>query len=125
MVPGSQKRARTDKERAADPYKKDLPGQLVAKLKAGDVVFYDNNILHRGVYDSGKERMTLHGSVGHVAGGNARARNVLQHGTGEWVQTFQFDGLDEGMRERAEGMRQRLVKMGRVERHRVGFSQDD
>ncbi|KAI4130771.1 MAG: hypothetical protein LQ338_001543 [Usnochroma carphineum] len=125
VVPGSHKRARTEDERAADPYEKDMPGQMVVGLKAGDVVFYDNNILHRGVYDSGKERMTLHGSVGHVAGGRARARNVLQHGTVEWVERCGFDGLDEGMKGRAEGMRQRLVEMGRQEGGEVGFSQED
>ncbi len=125
VVPGSQKRARTEEERAADPYEKNMPGQLMVTLKAGDLIFYDNNILHRGVYDSGNERMTLHGSVGHVAGGKARARNVLQHGAGEWVERCWFDGLDGGRRERAELMRQRLVEMGRAEGNGVGFSQDD
>lgn len=125
VVPGSHKRARTEEERAADPYEKNMPGQLVATLKAGDLIFYDNNILHRGVYDIGKERMTLHGSVGHVAGGNARARNVLQHGTREWVERCRFDGLAESMKERAELMRQRLVEMARVDGEGVGFSQND
>ncbi|KAL8719489.1 MAG: hypothetical protein Q9225_003516 [Loekoesia sp. 1 TL-2023] len=125
VVPGTHERARTDKERTADPYEKEMPGQLVVGLKAGDVVFYNNNILHRGVYDSGKERMTLHGSVGHVAGGNARARNVLQHGVGDWVDRCRFDELEGQMRERAEGMRRRLVEMGRVEGRDIGFSQED
>ncbi|KAL9005294.1 MAG: hypothetical protein Q9188_001920 [Gyalolechia gomerana] len=125
VVPGSHKRARTDQERAADPYEKDMPGQLVVQLKAGDVVFYDNNILHRGVYDSGKERMTLHGSMGHVAGGRTRARNVLQHGTGEWLDSCRFDGLESGTSEKAEGMRRRLVHMGRTEGGDTGFSQED
>lgn len=44
VVPGSHRRARTDREREADAYEKDMPGQLVVELKAGDVVFYDNNI---------------------------------------------------------------------------------
>ncbi|KAL8908778.1 MAG: hypothetical protein Q9207_000635 [Kuettlingeria erythrocarpa] len=125
VVPGSHKRVRTEEERAADSYENNMPGQLVVTLKAGDLIFYNNNILHRGVYDSGKERMTLHGSVGHVAGGKARARNVLQHGLGEWVERCRFDGLDGGRRERAELMRQRLVEMGRVEGDGLGFSQDD
>ncbi|KAL8922927.1 MAG: hypothetical protein Q9208_004889 [Pyrenodesmia sp. 3 TL-2023] len=125
VVPGSHKRARTEQERAAEPFAKDMPGQLVVTLKAGDMVFYDNNILHRGVYDSRKERMTLHGSVGHLAGGRVRAQNVLQHGTGEWVERCRFDGLAEGMKGRAESMRQRLVEMGRAEGEGVGFSQED
>ena len=58
VVPGSHKRARTDTERSADPYESHMPGQEVVKLDAGDILFYNNNILHRGVYDSRTERMT-------------------------------------------------------------------
>lgn len=125
VVPGSHRRARTDREREADAYERDMPGQLVVELNAGDVVFYDNNILHRGVYDSNKERATLHGSIGHVAGGNARARNVLQHGTAEWVERCRFGDLEAGQRQRAEMIRQKLVDMGRLEGVKVGFSQED
>ncbi|OCK75325.1 hypothetical protein K432DRAFT_337638 [Lepidopterella palustris CBS 459.81] len=120
VVPGSHKRARTAAERAAGPFESDMPGQMVVKLKSGEVVFYDNNILHRGVYDSRVERMTLHGSVGCVKGGGARARNVLQHGVGEWVGRCDFEGLEDRMREMAERMRERLVEMGKVSGD-VGF----
>ncbi|KAF1981810.1 phytanoyl-CoA dioxygenase [Aulographum hederae CBS 113979] len=114
VVPGSHRRARTEVERLADPYEADLPGQVVVEMKAGDVVFYDNNILHRGFYRGGTERMTLHGSMGHVGGSRERARNVLQHGVGEWVDGVDFGGIEEPeMRELAEGMRRRLVEMGR------------
>lgn len=128
LVPKSHTRPRTDEERAADPFEPNLPGQLVVELNAGDVAFYDNNILHRGVYSSQKERTTLHGSVGHVAGASSgkRARNVLQHGVGEWVERCDFSALGERgeeARERAEGMRERLVRMGR-ENKDVGFSLD-
>ena len=124
VVPGSHARARTDVERAADPYEEELPGMIKVALKAGDCVFYDNNILHRGVYDGGKERMTLHGSVGHVKGSRERARNVLQHGVGEWVDGCDFSGLGEGKeRKRAEAMRQRLIELGRENQGRdVGYS---
>lgn len=121
VVPGSQARARSEAERAADPYEPDLPGQVVVHLDAGDVVFYNNNILHRGVYDARRERMSLHGSVGHVGGGRLRARNVLQHGVGAWVDRCDFGGLSGRERERAEGMRERLVRLGR-ESGDVGFS---
>lgn len=124
VVPGSHARPRTDAEKEAGPYDEDMPGAVRVALKAGDVVFYDNNILHRGVYDSGKERATLHGSVGHVAGSKARARNVLQHGVGEYVEGCDFVCLGNGKaREVAEGMRRRLVEMGR-ENTDVGFSLD-
>ncbi len=125
VVPGSHARARTSQEREADLYDlngKPMPGQVRVELKAGDVAFYDNNILHRGVYDSKKERMTLHGSVGHRKGSRARARNVLQHAVGDWVEQCDFGCLGEGeQREMAEGMRERLVEMGR-ENGDVGFS---
>lgn len=58
VVPGSHKRSRTPMERGADPYEDDMPGQLAVKLCPGDIVFYNNNLLHRGVYDSRTERMT-------------------------------------------------------------------
>lgn len=121
VVPGSHKRPRTDTERGADPFEKTLPDQLVVKLQPGDIVFYNNNILHRGVYSSRKERMTLHGSVGHVHGSTLRARNVLQHGVGGWVDKCDFEPLKDGERQRAQGMRQRLVSLG-SKSGQVGYS---
>ncbi|KAL6875035.1 phytanoyl-CoA dioxygenase [Trichoderma novae-zelandiae] len=121
VVPGSHSRARTETERRAGPFERDLPGQLVVKLEPGDIVFYNNNILHRGVYDCAKERATLHGSVGHVGGSRLRARNVLQHGVGGWVDGVDLGGLGERERRRAEGMRERLVRMG-GESGEVGYS---
>jgi hypothetical protein len=123
VVPGSHKRARTQAERDADPYAKDLPHQKVVEMNAGDVVFYNNNILHRGVYDANIERMTLHGSMGLVKGSTERARNVLQHGVGEWVEQCDFSLLPSSLRERAEGMRSRLQELGKVSGD-VGFAQE-
>jgi hypothetical protein len=124
VVPGSHVRARTQVEREADAYAEELPGMVKVVLQPGDCVFYDNNILHRGVYDVTKERMTLHGSVGHVDASRERARNVLQHGVGEWVDRCDFKGLGDGRQRRtAEGMRRRLVELGRENQGRdVGFS---
>lgn len=119
VVPGSHCRVRTEQEKEADPYEPNMPGQLVVKLKPGDAVFYNSNILHRGTYtgiDTKLElgRMTLHGSVGLAGHGTERARQVLQHAVGEWVDRagFQIEG-DKG--ERAEAMRQRLMAMGKGE----------
>jgi EEF1A N-terminal glycine/lysine methyltransferase len=121
VVPGSHLRPRTQTERSADPLEKDLAGQLIVELEPGDIVFYNNNILHRGAYRSSKERMTLHGSVGHVKGNKLRARNVLQHGIGSWVDQCDFTTLGETQGARAEAMRQRLVKMG-SDGSEVGYS---
>lgn len=123
-VPGSHARARTDEERNADPFDKQMPGQVIVHLNAGDVVFYNNNILHRGVYNSSKERMSLHGSVGHAGGSQLRARNVLQHGIGGWVDRCDFTSLDEKQGARAEAMRKRLVRLG-TESGDVGYSHKD
>jgi hypothetical protein len=125
LVPGSHKRARTDEERNADPFEPNLPGQVVVQLEAGQVAFYNNNLLHRGVYDSGKERMTLHGSIGTVEAGEERARNVLQHGVGEWAKEDDFGELEEGMRDRASRMRERLVQLGRRSGDVGFFSKDE
>ena len=122
LVPGSHKRPRTETERTADPFENNLPNQLVVKLGPGDIAFYNNNILHRGVYDSKKERVTLHGSVGHSGGSKLRARNVLQHGIGSYVDKVDFSKLDDAERTRAEEMRKRLVKLG-SESGDVGYSQ--
>ncbi|KIW10587.1 hypothetical protein PV08_11551 [Exophiala spinifera] len=111
VVPGSHRRARTATERAADPYEKGLPGELHVQMGPGDVVFYNNNILHRGAYNSEKERMTLHGSVGHSNGGSLRARNVLQHGLREWIDQCDFSKMPDLERGRAEGMRRRLIEL--------------
>lgn len=116
VVPGSHRRVRTETERNATPYEPSMPGQIVVDLKPGDAVFYDSNILHRGVYkgiDTTKElgRMTLHGSVGLAGHGTERGRQVLQHGVGEWVDKAQFS-IEGPKGERAEAMRKRLVGMG-------------
>ena len=128
VVPGSHRRARTDTERMAAPYEPSLPNQLVVTLQPGDAVFYDSNILHRGVYKAKPEggdesRLTLHGSIGLKGdGGDAetkkvRATAVLQHGVGAWVHR---DDAAFGVGERAERMRANLVAMGTGEG--VGFS---
>ena len=119
VVPGSHLRARTRREREAGPYE-ELEGSVVVRMRPGDAVFYDHNILHRGVYRADRERLTLHGSVGRV--GSGRARVVLQHGVGEWIGETDFGGL-EGVGERAEGMRRRLVELGQG--WRGEFSQVD
>lgn len=121
VIPGSHTRARTEAEQKADPFAKGLEGELHVQMGPGDVVFYNNNILHRGAYNSEKERMTLHGSVGHVKGESLRARNVLQHGLRDWIDQCDFSKVPESSRARAEGMRKRLIELG-VKSGDVGFS---
>lgn len=122
VIPGSHRRARTVAERDADPYEPVLDGMKVVELKAGDAVFYDHNILHRGVYPGGRPRATLHGSIGRV--GTHRARVILQHGVGEWIRKRSFSELGQ-MSDRAEAMKRRLVDLDEArDGHDVGFSHD-
>lgn len=127
VIPGSHRRARTDTERNAAPYEPVLPDQLVVELQPGDAVFYDSNIIHRGVYqckpEGGEEtRLTVHGSVGLKGAGSeedkkVRATAVLQHGVGAWVHR---DDAAFGLGERPEKMRANLVAMGTGEG--IGYS---
>ncbi|KAK6429941.1 hypothetical protein LTR95_013907 [Oleoguttula sp. CCFEE 5521] len=121
LVPGSHRRPLTDAERTAGPYEANMPNQIHVKLEAGEMAFYNNNILHRGSYRSDVERMTLHGSMGHVAGGSLRARNVLQHGR-EWIDSVDLSRVED--RRAAEGMRDRLVQLA-SQYEDVGFTHND
>jgi hypothetical protein len=60
--------------------------------------------------------------MGHVGGSNLRARNVLQHGIGEWVSDIDLSVLDEKDQKRAEGMRERLLSMGQYDEKTMGYS---
>jgi len=124
VVPGSHKRARTTKEREADPFEPAMPEQIIVEMQPGDVVFYNNNILHRGVYDPKVERMTLHGSIGQTKGSKHRSRNVLQHGVGSWVDSCDFKPLGDPLQTRANTMRERLIEMGRASGD-VGYAHED
>jgi len=122
VVPASHKHARTDMERNADPFEDDMPGQKIVKMGPGDIMFYNNNILHRGVYDPTVERMTLHGTMGIAGADRARARNILQHGIGSWADKADFSDLSGDMAKLAGEMQQRLLAMGTSD---VGYSQAD
>ncbi len=124
VIPGSHKRARTEMERHADPYEDDMPGQKIVKMEPGDILFYNNNILHRGVYDCKNERMTLHGTMGVAGTDKARARNILQHGIGSWGADADFSDLPPDVAAQAEGMKERLIALGR-QADDVGYSQAD
>lgn len=129
VIPESHRRIRRQEELDAEPYQKGLLDEIVVKLQPGDAVFYDSNILHRGVYKGIDEktelgRMTLHGSVGLRGYGSERSRQVLQHGVGGWIEgdSAEFANVqDEGKKRRAEGMRKALIEMGKG-RTDVGYS---
>ncbi len=64
LVPSSQGRYRTDEERECllNTRHKDLSGQQVMALKAGQTIFWNGKAIHRGVYKVDPERLTLAGS---------------------------------------------------------------
>ncbi|CAK7906350.1 hypothetical protein CAAN1_14S00254 [[Candida] anglica] len=91
VVPDSHNRVRTEEERVKttnENRKEYINGQITVDLKAGDIVFYNANILHRAEYTSKSVRLTLHGSYGHVEHGQTRAKGVLQFGVADWLPRF-------------------------------------
>ncbi|CAE6453791.1 unnamed protein product [Rhizoctonia solani] len=124
VVPGSHREPRTPEQRALsstqeapkDPM--DMPGAICVKLKAGDTVFYQNNILHTAAYHPDVKRATLHASMGDIRGGSRRARMILQHKV-DWIRgdaftsTFQSEGSsnDDAVETRLRGMLDRLLTM--------------
>ena len=104
VVPRSHRRARTPEERRItidDPLSSNMPGAQTVVLKPGQTLFYNHQILHRGVYDSRATRRTLHGLWGlseSCGGGAKRSRNILQHGM-EWIKEARFgDTLPDYMK---------------------------
>lgn len=91
-IPGSHNRVRTDEERlktTGEDRQQHISGEVSVELHPGDVVFYNNNILHRAQYLSKELRLTLHGLYGHPTKGHLRAKGILQHGVSEWLPRFQ------------------------------------
>ena len=113
VIPGSHSRPRTEAERSAGEYETGLEGEMRVELKPGDVVFYNNNILHRGYYDVRRERVTLHGNMAHIRSGALKAESLARHGASDFVKHVDLSVLGEGeKRDRAEGMRGRIVVLG-------------
>ena len=67
IVPGSQRRYRTDHEREvliSDKGVGDIPGAKQIQLKRGQTIFWNGNTIHRGVMPEGmEERLTLCGCL--------------------------------------------------------------
>ena len=65
IVPGSHRRELADAERAViqQTPKAAMPNQLVVKLEAGDIVFYNSSLLHKGYNPNDTKRQTLHYAV--------------------------------------------------------------
>ena len=65
IVPGSQKRYRTEHERESllNNRHEDIPGQMRIELKAGQTAFWSGHTIHRGIMKKDIYRLTLCGSM--------------------------------------------------------------
>jgi len=126
VVPRSHKVPRTSDQRLhsstpdAPPDPLTMPGAICVNLQPGETVFYNNNILHCGAYNSKARRATLHATMGDTRGGGTRARNILQHKL-SWMNEDRFkETLDAD----AKAMLDRLVKLKESVGGEVGYSLD-
>lgn len=88
VVPKSHLRPRTEEERSKIHFE-EITDQLIVHLEPGDCAFYNPNILHRATYSTERPRVTIHGSYGNYELGKNRARLVLQHGVGDWIDELE------------------------------------
>jgi hypothetical protein len=91
VVPKSHNRVRTpaEREKTINGTRREyIDGQITVDLHPGDLVFYNNNILHRGSYSAKNVRITLHGSYGNAEEGKTRAKGILQHGVAKWLPSL-------------------------------------
>jgi hypothetical protein len=92
VIPKSHSRIRTmdEREKTISGTRRDyIDGQITVELHPGDLVFYNNNILHRASYSAKQLRITLHGSYGSIHEGKTRAKGILQHGVAKWLPDLQ------------------------------------
>lgn len=136
-VPASHNRVRTPEEREANLNGGPMPGAAVIGLKAGETVFYNNNIcmspayrytvwpdlqpVHVGKYNLAKKRRTLHGSYGSPpAGDHTRARVILQHDLAYTQDPAFVASLPESLKPMVKKLNSLQEVAGDV-----GYSQDD
>jgi ectoine hydroxylase-related dioxygenase (phytanoyl-CoA dioxygenase family) len=134
VVPGSHRRVRTAVERATTTTAlagpggmARLPGEAVVRLRAGQTVVYDPNLLHRADYDPAARRATLHCSMGYGEAGAANLAHVLGRGRMGWVQ--RGGAFEQSLAGRAPGIRalyeQLLVSLEKAERAGLLAGTDD
>lgn len=70
IVPASHLRPKTEEERDIVFHrpKEPMPNQMAVELKAGQGVYYNSNLLHRGVYSKDQRRETLHCCLSTIEG---------------------------------------------------------
>ena len=93
IVPGSHRRELTDAERTVlqQTPKAAMPNQLAVKLEAGDMVFYNSSLLHKGYNRAGIKRQTLHYAI-LVAPPENEPTNSQSPTSQEWLNEPAFLG---------------------------------
>ena len=91
IVPGSHRREITEAERhiIQNSPKADMPDQMPVQLKAGDIVFYNSSLLHKGYNRSGTIRQTLHYAL-VVSPPEGEPRNPDGPTSQEWLNDSAF-----------------------------------
>ena len=86
IVPGSHRRAATPEERAVlyGAPMEAMPGEQTVSLKAGQGVYYNFLLLHRGIYPHGQPRATLHAALTSV---DAEPRFRFHYDAVRWMET--------------------------------------
>src|SRR5205807_424113 len=72
IVPGTHRRCATPEEREIQfrhPMEP-MPGEMAVALKSGQGVYYNSQLIHRGIYPCAQQRETIHACL-HVAGSAA------------------------------------------------------
>lgn len=119
VVPGSHRRPLTEEEWDAleNDKTRELPGQVVAALEPGDILYMDAHALHRGRSPVEGDRLTLHYS--------AQAQWVPLH---PWCDAEEFERLRSGefIANLAPGARPLYERLRTAERtkHPMSFLHD-
>ncbi|MBI4530360.1 MAG: phytanoyl-CoA dioxygenase family protein [Candidatus Latescibacteria bacterium] len=107
IVQASHLRPKTEEEREIvfSRPKDPMPNQMAVELRAGQGVYYNANLLHRGVYRKDQQRETLHCCMGSVDGALLRPH---LHGGLTWME---MPGFRETLPERLIPLYDNFVRM--------------
>ncbi|MBI4552470.1 MAG: phytanoyl-CoA dioxygenase family protein [Candidatus Latescibacteria bacterium] len=110
IVPASHLRPKTETERDVvfNHPTDSMPDQLTVELKAGQGVYYNANLLHRGVYRKDQRRETLHCCMGTVEGAKLRASLY------GWLAWMTRPDVRQTLPERLHPLYDNFVKMARL-----------